>query len=70
MAKKKREETESINVRIPRALMERFRRALYWSAPRRTQVQVVRACIREIVERLEKEQNKGKTFPPIPPREE
>jgi len=70
VTRKKREETEPLNVRLPRTLMDRFRRALYWSAPRRTQVQVVRACIREIVGKLEKEQNKGKTFPPIPARED
>jgi hypothetical protein len=58
------ERTEMVNVRVPKELMERFRRALHHTAPRRTQAQILRRCIRETVEKLE-EKNKGKAFPPI-----
>lgn len=65
----KEPESEMLNVRVEKALMERFRRALFHTAPRRTQAGVVRSCIKETVEKLEKKHNGGKPFPPIPEEE-
>lgn len=71
MAKKKtdKERRIQIPVRLEAAWADRLDRIIYWTGRGRTKQNLLEKAVKRLIEEIEREENRGKSFNPIPKEE-